>query len=451
MSYIRTSLFLLLAVTIVACGSSESEEGGGNWRGGGNAPTPSVEVVQTQLGSLPLEQRLSGTVRARNQVSIYPEITARVEEVMAESGDFVERGQPLVRLRDRTFREQVRQAEANLRIQEAQTRQARARLLELQAELNRAEQLADREFTSQQELETIRAQVEGAEADVQAAEAQVEQAESTLDERRDDLQQTIIRSPVTGRIGRRDVEVGQRVDGSSRLYDVGDLSSVRVRVSLTDAMLGRIREGHTARITSEMLPDTTITAEISRISPFLDDQSFSTDAEIDIPNEGNLLRPGMFVNVSVLYGESEQATLVPNSAIYEDPGTGTVGVFVATSLGTEIQPDQPQDGMPAQLTEPTPISFREVDVIARGRSTTGVRGIGQNDWVVALGHDLISMNLDESIDARTRALSWERVLGLQELEERDMLIQFMERQQRMAESERAAQDTSEVASDTSDA
>ncbi|NBB85915.1 MAG: efflux RND transporter periplasmic adaptor subunit [Bacteroidetes bacterium] len=450
MSYLRLTLVLLLALGLTACGSSDEEEGGDR-RSRGSAPTPSVEVVQTQLGSLPLEQRLSGTVRARNQVSIYPEITARVEEVLAESGDFVERGQPLVRLRDRTYREQVRQAEANVNIQRAQVRQARAQLSELQSELNRIEQLADREFSSRQELETLQAQVEGAEADVAAAEAQVEQAESTLSERRDDLAQTVIRSPVTGRIGRRDVEMGQRVDGSSRLFDVGDLSFVRVRVSLTDEMLSRIREGQTAQITSEMLPDTTITAQVSRISPFLDENSFSTDAEIDIPNEGNLLRPGMFVNVAVLYGESEQATLIPNSALYEDPGTGAVGVFLASSLGTEVEPDEPRDGFPTELTEPTPVSFREVDVIAEGRSTTGIRGIGQNAWVVALGHDLLNMNLDESVDARTRALSWERVLGLQELEERDMLIEFMERQQRMAEAERAAQDSSSTSSDSSDA
>jgi HlyD family secretion protein len=450
MSYFRLTLVLLLALGLTACGSSDEEEGRSG-RSRGNAPTPSVEVVQTQLGSLPLEQRLSGSVRARNQVSIYPEITARVEEVLAESGDFVERGQPLVRLRDRTYREQVRQAEANVNIQRAQVRQAQAQLSELQSELRRIEQLADREFSSRQELEALQAQVEGAEADVAAAEAQVEQAESTLSERQADLAQTVVRSPVTGRIGRRDVEIGQRVDGSSRLFDVGDLSFVRVRVSLTDEMLSRIREGQTAQITSEMLPDTTITAQVSRISPFLDENSFSTDAEIDISNEGNLLRPGMFVNVAVLYGESEQATLIPNSALYEDPGTGAVGVFLASSLGTEIEPDEPRDGFPTELTEPTPVGFREVDVVAEGRATTGIRGIGQNAWVVALGHDLLNMNLDEAVDARTRALSWERVLGLQELEERDMLIEFMERQQRMAEAERAAQDSSSTSSDSSDA
>jgi len=450
MSHFRLTLVFLLVLGLTACGSSDEEEA---WSGRsrGEAPTPSVEVVQTQRGSLPLEQRLSGTVQARNQVSIYPEITARVEDVLAQSGDFVERGQPLVRLRDRTYREQVRQAEANVSIQRAQVRQAQAQLSELQSELRRIEQLADREFSSRQQLEALQAQVEGAEADVAAAEAQVEQAESTLSERQADLAQTVVRSPVTGRIGRRDVEIGQRVDGSSRLFDVGDLSFVRVRVSLTDEMLSRIQEGQTAQITSEMLPDTTITAQVSRISPFLDENSFSTDAEIDTPNEGNLLRPGMFVNVAVLYGESQQATLIPNSALYEDPGTGAVGVFLASSLGTEIEPDEPRDGFPTELTEPTPVSFQEVDVIAEGRAATGIRGVGQNAWVVALGHDLLNMNLDEAVDARTRALSWERVLGLQELEERDMLIEFMERQQRMAEAERAAQDSSSTSSDSSDA
>ncbi|MCB0299651.1 MAG: efflux RND transporter periplasmic adaptor subunit, partial [Calditrichaeota bacterium] len=66
---------------------------------------PAVEAVQSKTGSLPLIQRLNGVVKAKNQVSIYPEINAVVVEVLVKNGDTVKRGQPLIRLRDKEFRE----------------------------------------------------------------------------------------------------------------------------------------------------------------------------------------------------------------------------------------------------------------------------------------------------------------------------------------------------------
>ena len=89
---------------------------------------PAVEAVQAQFGSLPLEERLSGIVSVRNQIDLYPRITAPVEEVAVQTGQQVAAGEVLVRLRDNEYRERLRQAEANLRIAEAQERQALAAL-----------------------------------------------------------------------------------------------------------------------------------------------------------------------------------------------------------------------------------------------------------------------------------------------------------------------------------
>lgn len=62
-----------------------------------NSVIPSVEAVQAQFGSLPLEESLSGVVRAQKQVDIYPRISAPVEEVYKQDGEEVEQGEPLVR------------------------------------------------------------------------------------------------------------------------------------------------------------------------------------------------------------------------------------------------------------------------------------------------------------------------------------------------------------------
>lgn len=433
----------------LACSSdSSSSSQGPGQQGGSDGVTPSVEAVRAQFGSLPLEERMSGTVRARNQVAIYPEVGARVTAVEVETGDYVEEGAPLVRLQDDTYRERVRQAEASLRIARAESKSAEADLQELRSQLKRTEQLAEQEFQSQQQLESLRARVQSAEADYERTQAQVDQAAATLDERQADLRRTVVRAPISGYVGQRNVEVGQQVDSNTRLFMMGDLTNVRVQVQVTDRMFGRVQTGQTARI-HVPAHDTVITASVTRMSPFLDDASYSAQAEIDVSNEDGVLNPGMFVEVDVAYGESQQATLVPMSALYENPNTGERGIFVAPTLGTEVPvevPDSFDPENPPPLTQPTPTVYREVEILAEGQQTAGVRGIEPGDWVVTVGQNLL--NSDERMDARVRPMPWSRLLALQRLQDTDLLHRVLERQQRLAKQRFGDQNQDTTSNDT---
>lgn len=446
----RLSLLLGSLLLIFGCGSSADEETNAPPPGArGNQGPPAVEAVQARYGSLPLEERMSGTVRARNQVEIFPEIDAPVEAVEAETGEYVEQGEVLVRLQDDQYRERVRQAQASLRIARAEAKSANADLKELRSQLKRTERLAEQEFESQQQLESLRAKVERAEAQYERAQAQVEQAQATLDERQADLQRTIVRAPISGYVGAREVEIGQRVGSNTRLYTLGDLDTVRVRIEVTDRMFGQIQTGQTARIhvPSE---DTVLSAPVTRMSPFLSDETHSAQAEIDVSNEDGLLQPGMFVEVDVLYGESRQATLIPLSALYQNPNTGERGVFVAPTLGTEIPVEEPEsydEDNPPEMTQATPTTFREVKILAEGRMRAGVRGIEPGDWVITTGQNLLTNQAADRVDARVRPLPWSRIVSLQQLQDRDLLRQILERQQEMAEERFASNSSSE--SDTS--
>ncbi len=428
----------LVAFSFVLAGCGEG--GGGNAAGGPGGPggfggprtIPAVEAVQAQLGSLPLEERLVGIVKADNQVEIFPEITAPIEQVHVNSGDYVQKGQMLVSLDSRQFKEQLNQAKASLRISQADAKQAEARLRELTLQFERTETLAKKDLVSDLDLETQRAQVDAASASLERAHAQVEQAGATVQERETALSRTVIRAPISGRIGQRNAEVGMRANGNMQLFTIGNLEKVRVEVSLTENMLSYIQEGQTTRISSESIPDTAIVEPMSRISPFLEEVSFSTTGEIDVQNKGGILKPGMFVNVDVYYGESQQATIVPNSALYEDPMSGAVGVFVATSLGLEVDVMKPEsEDDVAPLSEPTPVEFKEIEVVAQGHDLSGVRGINENVWVITLGQHLLTGNEPR---ARVRATTWDRLITMQNLNREDLLEQFLEKQQKMAKS-----------------
>lgn len=442
--YLAVPLIVFAVFLFTGCSSSEDGEEDAPRGGPGNAPTPAVEVVKARYGSLPLQKRLTGTVRAENQVAIYPEINAPITRVAVQNGDYVRQGEPLVYLRNTQYREQVRQAEAALEITQANASQAEASLRELESRLKRTQQLAEKQYQSEQELETLQAQVDGAKASLRQAQGQVAQAEATLDERRESLRRTVIRAPVSGYVGQRDAEIGMRVDGSTRLFTLGNLDQVRIEAAIPDKMLGQIQEGQTALISSPALADSVIRASVSRISPFIESGSFSAEADIDVPNPDQLLRSGMFVTVDVLYGESQQATLVPLSAIYEDPASGNRGIFVAPTLGAEIPLEEPTSydpDNPPPLTEATPTEFREVEILAEGQQTAGVRGIQPGTWVVTVGQNLLDTNAGERIDARARPMPWSRLMALQRLQDTDLLYRVLRRQQRLAEQRFGTRDT----------
>lgn len=423
MNYLKKPvLLLLLSFLLYACNNEDQNVDNST----DDHTIPAVEVVEARFGGLPLEERLSGIASAGNQVDIYPRISAPIEEVFVQNGEEVQQGDPLVRLRDNEYRERLRQAEANLRINQAQLRQARAALGEVESQMRRQRILAERDLTSELEMEQIQAQLESAEASYELAAAQVEQAESSVEEQKEALEQTVIRAPISGTVGQKSAEVGMLVNNSSRILTIGDLSRSKITVNLTERMMSYIQSGQNVRIFSEVIGDTVLTGEVSRISPFLGSGSFSTEAEIDVNNEDRLLMPGMFVTVDVLYGESEQSTIVPLSAIYRNQRTGQTGVYVATNFGMEadILEDMEDEGVPS-LSNPTDVEFVEVEVIARGREAAGVAGIQSGDWVVTVGQNLIER--DRSDRARVRPKSWNQIMAMQNMQPQDLLEQIMNR------------------------
>lgn len=428
---LSTVLFSLILLGATACGGETSEQQDGPPEGS-LANIPAVEAVQARFGSLPLSERLSGTVIAKNQVQLYPEISGRISEVVVQNGEKVSKGDPLARIDDRQFSEQVQQAEAGLSISRAQLKQAQSRLNELEAQYKRTKSLSEKELTSDLEMERIEAQMQSARADVELAEARVKQAESTLQEQKDQLSKTVVRAPITGTVGQRNAEIGMQVSSSTRLFTIGDLDQLRVEVVLTENMLNNVNVGQTARIyvgggSDISNASNVITAELSRISPFLNNVTRSTEAEIDVENRNNLLRPGMFVAVDILYGESSQATLIPSSALYTNPNTGDEGVFIATTLGSEVEAIEPDSsGEPAALTQPIDVEFRKIDVIAEGRMEVGVSGIEPGSWIITVGQNLLSQGRNQ---ARVRTSTWERILTLQGLQRQDLLQQVLDEQQ----------------------
>ncbi|MFY0698162.1 MAG: efflux RND transporter periplasmic adaptor subunit [Balneola sp.] len=425
----RKILTIILPLLFLISCSNESQD---QQRNQGNLVIPAVEAVQSQFGSLPLVERFSGNVVSENQVELYPEVNAQIAEVFVENGDFVNKGDVLVKLQDEPFQKQLQQSEANLKINNARLKQAKAQLSTLEAQYKRIQALAEKDLSSELELEQINAEKISAEADVELAEAQVEQSAALVDERKNQLTKTLIKAPVTGTIGQRNAQPGMQASASTPLFMIGDLSKLRVEILLTESMLNKIKVGQTAAIsvTDQNGEIVTINGQLSRISPFLNEITRSTEAEIDIDNQNGLLNPGMYVPVDIFYGESQQATLIPTSAIFIDPNTGTEGIYIANSIGSEIKPVSDSSSGVSSLTSPTDVTFQEIDVIARGKMEIAVNGLESGKWVVTLGQNLLSEGREQ---ARVKTIPWEHVIRLQQMQREDLLNEVMKNKQQTPE------------------
>lgn len=416
----------LFAPLLAGCGSG-SDEGLEARR------PPAVEALPARSGSLPLEEMLSGIARARDQVAVRSEITGTVREVLVRNGESVRAGQALVRLDASTLEDQLRRAEAAMRAAESTAHEARARVDEVEARTVRQRSLAADGFTSALELETLEAQLAAARAGADQAAAEVEEARAAVAERRSVLAKATIVAPVSGVVGRRNVEVGTVVGSSTMLFVVGNPEQLIVEFPLTQEMVSRIDVGAPVQITTRDREEAPITASIDRISPFLEAGSFSTTAEVDLTGTDGRIRPGMFVSVTVVYGAGDEATLVPGSALWEDPLSGDRTVFIVAEADGLAEPDAPTDDIPET---PRSIESRSVTILAEGRGRVAVSGVNPGEWVVTLGqhllHEHLSAGGETELTARVRPTSWERVVGLERLQREDLLAGFMAKQRKVA-------------------
>ncbi len=460
----RAACGLTALATLVACGGVGDDQAV-------ERQTPLVEAVAARTGTLPLQATISGVARARNQVTIRSEISGVVAEVLAESGQAVDRGLALVRLHDDELRDQLRQAEAGTRVAEAAAAEARARVAELAARVERTRVLVVDELVSAQEVETQEARLAALEASAELAAARVEQAEATTAERRSALAKTVVRSAVAGRVGQRRVEVGTRIDPDDVLFVVGNLDQIVIEVPLTERMMDQVETGMPVIVEPRKSGGEPIRAALSRVSPFLAEESFTTVGEIDVDNRNGQLRPGNYLTVHILYGESRRATLVPASAVWEDPGSGRRGVFAVESAAGLMPPGEGSSGSsgvaeaddepPQSSDESRAIIFRPVEILAEGQGTMGVDGVRDGEWVVVIGqHMLREQARDEqrqdgaqsaggplTARARVRPISWQRVQELQGLTREDLLAGFLDKQQKVAAALGAEIPDSEAAVD----
>lgn len=248
-----------------------------------------VEIVALERGPIEAVLRFSTNLEAEKSVEVLAEANRQVRELLVEEGDRVRRGQVLLRLQDDEQRNALAKVEVELR--------------KADRDYERQQRLYDQGFLSEE--------------DYSAATYQIEQLQLRLEEARRDLSYTEIRAPITGTVTARRVNLGNFVTINQPLFELVDFDSIVARVFVPEKELPNLAPGQEARITAQAQVDRDFRGHIERIAPVVDPRSGTVKVTIALDDSSGL-RPGLYVDVSLVTAVHEQAVLVPKRALVYD-------------------------------------------------------------------------------------------------------------------------------------
>ncbi len=263
-------------------------------------PQP-VEVMPVDRMTLRETVGLVGSIAANESAEIRPEISGILTEIGFEEGAQVLRGDVLAKLDTREL--------------EAQLAEARARFTLAQRNLERTRQLAATNAVSKLELD--------------AAEAEYGQLQASIDLLEVRLDKSTIVAPFDGVTGARTLSVGDYVSPQSIITTVSDLSRLKVDISVPERYLPNLAVGTTFALRTATLGEgEEITGEVYFVSPQIDETTRSTQVKGYVSDPPDVVRPGMFANISLILRTVEDALVVPETAILSTE-RGTVVIVPA--------------------------------------------------------------------------------------------------------------------------
>ena len=268
-------------------------------KGGKKGTEVRIEAVSTQ--DLVSSVTASGQVIPRIKVDLSADITGRITRLSVKDGDQVREGQFLLQIDPQQYEAQVQRAEASLANARASLAQARANLLQAQRNLERQQEIrrTNAALISAQEVEQLATQLDVNKALVTAAEENVKQGEASLKDSRYQLSRTTIYAPMTGRVTRLNVELGETAimgtlnKDAATLLTISDMSSLETKVKVDETDVSRIAIGDSAVIQIDAFPDTTFIGRVVEISnsSVKGATAGSTDQAIDYEVTVRILNP----------------------------------------------------------------------------------------------------------------------------------------------------------------
>jgi multidrug efflux system membrane fusion protein len=253
-----------------------------------NKPPPAeVAAVKAITATVPRSANGIGSLAAVQAVTVTPEVGGRVTEILFKPGEAVKAGDPLVQLNDAPDR-------ADLANYQAQERWAAV-------SLDRAKLLATRQVGPQQNVDQWQSQLD-------QARAQILKTQAIIDQKR-------VKAPFAGRLGVRQIDLGEIVTSTSKIVSLVDLHELYINFTLPSTMRDQVKLGQEVEVTVDAFPGRIFKAKITTIEPEIRADTRMMTIQATMPNPDEVLLPGMFVNAAVLLPPEPPRVVLPETAV----------------------------------------------------------------------------------------------------------------------------------------
>src|SRR5688500_7875332 len=292
-----------LVIVSLACNKGNGQEaapqtgrGGGPGGRGSGLPVP-VEISVAELGTAARTLSATGTVEPIRSVGINAQVGGALLRVAVEEGDIVSAGQVLAEIDSRELEAQLASAEATLEVAK--------RVAE------RSQQLRD------QQINTV--------AEYERDQAAYTAARASRDQLRTRVGFATVRAPVAGVVLDKRIEQGDIVTGQTRLFTIGDVSTLVVRVPVSELDVGGLKQGDHVPLTLDAFPDRVLAARVRRVFPSADTLTRLIPVEIALTSEAARgVKPGYLARVNMQLDPRNNVLMVPTPAVLEDPSGAVV-------------------------------------------------------------------------------------------------------------------------------
>lgn len=296
---------MMITGLVAGCGSDDQKQ---------QARGVAVKAMQVTTHDVPLRYTYAGQVTARDEVKVQSRVGGVLVEKMVEGGATVRKGQPLFRIDARQYEAALYNAKANLA--DAEARLANAKLdTQRYAELVAQNAISKQQYDTQKSIESQYA------ASVAAMRALVDRAQ-------DDLDDTVVVSPVNGRMDLSDVAVGTLVTaGGTTLATVSSVDPVFVQFTMSETEYLRLAQRNRGALPKDWGSEVSLVlsdgqkyasvGHLAQVDRGIGQTTGTLSLKAQFPNKSQMLIPGMFGRVTIADGVREGALLIPQRAVQQ--------------------------------------------------------------------------------------------------------------------------------------
>src|SRR3982075_4306097 len=252
-----------------------------------NPPPASVSVAEAKTEVIPNWLTAVGDLAAVHQVNVTTDVSGRITDIMFTAGSTVKAGSPLVQLFDGPEQGDLASFKAQATV--------------AQLSLDRAKQLAARQF--------------GPQATVDQAQAAYDQASAGIAKIEAIISQKLVRAPFDGELGVRHVEVGQFLTAGTQIVTLTDLSTVYANFTTTEKDSATLKVGQTVRVAVDAYPGRKFEGKITTIEPQINTDTRNIRIQATITNPDHILKPGMFATTTLVLPDKPAVITLPETAV----------------------------------------------------------------------------------------------------------------------------------------